>query len=243
MANPCILVVDDERHLVWAVQRSLSESGYQVLTAYDGVEALAVARRYPPDFIVLDVIMPYLDGFEVCRRLRRDPVLADVPILFLTARDAIEDRVAGFDQGGDDYLAKPFDLRELKARIDALLRRSRSDSRPEPRTESPPSTLRMGSLDLDPNTCQVCVGETGAVPLTPTECELLQHLMSHPGEVFSSRQLLQQVWGYPLETADPSLVRWHIKNLRAKIEPDPARPTYIRTLARLGYVYSTASTI
>lgn len=242
MPSPCILVVDDERHLVWAVQRSLSELGYQVLTAYDGLEALTVAHRYEPDIVVLDIVMPGLDGFEVSRRLRRDPVLADVPILFLTARSAIEDRIAGFDQGGDDYLVKPFDLRELKARIDALLRRSQLGARQEPPVESSPSTLKVGPLSLDLNAYQVRVGGTGTVQLTPTEFDLLQHLMRHPGQVFSAQQLLQRVWGYPLETTDPSLVRWHVRNLRAKIEPDPAHPVHICTLPRLGYVYATAGT-
>jgi len=242
MPSPCILVVDDERHLVWAVQRSLSELGYQVLTAYDGLEALTVAHRYEPDIVVLDIVMPGLDGFEVSRRLRRDPVLADVPILFLTARSAIEDRIAGFDQGGDDYLVKPFDLRELKARIDALLRRSQLGARQEPPVESSSSTLKVGPLSLDLNAYQVRVGGTGTVQLTPTEFDLLQHLMRHPGQVFSAQQLLQRVWGYPLETTDPSLVRWHVRNLRAKIEPDPAHPVHICTLPRLGYVYATAGT-
>jgi DNA-binding response OmpR family regulator len=237
MPSPCILVVDDEKSLVWAVQHSLSKSNYQVLTAYDGVEALAVAQRHQPDLIVLDIIMPYLDGFEVCRRLRRDPTLADVSILFLTARDTIEDRVAGFEQGGDDYLSKPFDLRELKARIGALLRRRRMDAKSGRSTEDLPSVLEVGSVCLDLNLCQARMEGKRTAQLTPTECELLQHLMSHPGQAFSSEQLLEQVWSCSPEAADPSLVRWHVRNLRSKIESDPAHPMYVRTLSRLGYVY------
>jgi DNA-binding response OmpR family regulator len=241
MSSPCILVVDDEQSLVWAVQNSLRQSNYQVLAAYDGIEALAVAQRHQPDLVVLDVVMPYLDGFEVCRKLRRDPVLADVSVLFLTALDAIEDRVAGFDKGGDDYLVKPFDLRELKARIDALLRRRRLNAR-SAQSEDPPTTLEVGAICLDLNLCQARIEEEKTVQLTPTECELLQHLMSHPGEAFSSEQLLQQVWGYSPDATDPSLVRGHVRNLRGKIEPDPAHPVYVCTLPRLGYVYPRAKT-
>jgi len=229
-----ILVVDDEQDLVWAVRQSLSDEDYEVLTAYDGVEALAVAQRHRPDLVILDIAMPRLDGLQVCRRMRRDPTLAAVPILFLTVRSAIKDRIKGLDEGGDDYLAKPFDLGELKARVRALLRRSR------PAPEGSPGLLLVaGLLVLDLHTREVRVGEK-TVQLTPTEFDLLHHLMTHPGEVYSSRQLLRQVWGYPPKTADPGLVRWHIKNLRTKIEPDPAHPVYILTVSRHGYMFERA---
>ncbi len=235
MLTARILLVDDEQDMVWAVRHSLDDEGYEVLTAYDGVEALAVARRHRPDLIILDIVMPRLDGLQVCHRLRRDPALAAVPILFLTVRSAIEDRITGLDEGGDDYLVKPFDLRELKARIRALLRRSRPAPAGGPGSGSLGSLLVVGPLALDLHTRRVRVGgET--VQLTPTEFDLFHHLITHPGELFSSQQLLEQVWGYPPETADPSLVRWHIKNLRVKIEPDPAHPAYIRTVPRHGYI-------
>jgi len=223
-----ILLVDDEQDLVWAVRHSLSDEGYEVLTAYNGVEALTVAGRHRPDLVILDIVMPRLDGVQVCQRLRRDPTLAAVPILFLTVRSAIEDRIKGLDEGGDDYLVKPFDLGELKARVRALLRRGRSA--PEER-----GSLVVGPLALNLHARQVRAGEK-TVQLTPTEFDLLHHLMVHPGELFSSQQLLQQVWGYPPGTADPGLVRWHIKNLRAKIEPDAAHPVHIRTVPRHGYM-------
>ncbi|MFQ5813798.1 MAG: response regulator transcription factor [Anaerolineae bacterium] len=230
-----VLLVDDERDLIWAVQHSLSDEGYEVLTAYDGTEALTVARRHRPDLIILDIVMPRLDGLQVCHRLRRDPKLATVPILFLTVRSAIEDRIKGLDRGGDDYLVKPFDMGELRARIRALLRRRRPALNGASQSENRNSLLVVGPLTLDLHTCQVNVnGQT--VQLTPTEFDLLRYLMVHPGEIFSSQRLLQQVWGYCPETADPSLVRWHIKNLREKIEPDPAQPVYIRTVPRHGYM-------
>jgi DNA-binding response OmpR family regulator len=234
MSQTRILLVDDEQDLVWAVRHSLNDEGYEVLTAYDGVEALAVARRHRPDLVILDVVMPRLDGLQVCHVLRRNPALAAVPILFLTVRNGIEDRVSGLDQGGDDYLTKPFDLRELKARVRALLRRGRSTQERDPQPKDD-SYLEAGSLTLNLHTCQVRVGGK-TVQLTPTEFDLLHHLMVHPGEVFSSQQLLRQVWGYPPETADPGLVRWHIKNLRAKIEPNPTHPVYICTIPRHGFI-------
>jgi DNA-binding response OmpR family regulator len=231
-----ILVADDEQDLVWAVRHSLSDEGYEVFTAYDGMEAMAIARRHRPDLIILDIAMPRLDGLQVCRKLRRDPTLAAVPILFLTVRNAIEDRIKGLDEGGDDYLTKPFDLEELKARIRALLRRRRFAPEGRPEAKGPGPLLVVGSFALSLHTRQVHVGEK-VIQLTPTEFDLLHHLMAHPGEIFSSQQLLRQVWGYPPKSADPGLVRWHVRNLRTKIEPDPAHPVYIRTVPRHGYMF------
>jgi DNA-binding response OmpR family regulator len=236
MPKTRILLVDDEKDLVWAVQHSLSDEGWEVLTAYDGVEALAVAQGHRPDLIILDVVMPRLDGLQVCRRLRRDPALAAVPILFLTVRSAIEDRIKGLDGGGDDYLVKPFDLGELKARVRALLRRVRSVPRGVSEAAGQGPLLVVDPLALDLSTCQVHVGEK-TVQLTPTEFKLLHHLMTHPGEIFSGQQLLQQVWGYDPRAADPSVVRFHIRNLRIKLEANPARPVYIRTVPHHGYTF------
>lgn len=230
-----ILLADDEQDLAWIVRHSLGDEGHEVITAYDGAEALAVAQRHRPDLIILDIVMPRLDGLQVCRRLRRDPTLAAVPILFLTVRDAVEDRIKGLDDGGDDYLAKPFDLGELKARIRALLRRRRPLPTVGPEFQDRSFLLGVGPLTLDLHTCRVDVGGK-SVQLTPTEFDLLRYLMIHAGQVFPSKQLLQQVWSCSPGTADPSLVRVHIKNLREKIEPDPPHPTYIRTIPGHGYM-------
>jgi DNA-binding response OmpR family regulator len=229
-----ILVVDDEQDLVWAIRHSLKDEGYEVLTAYDGVEALTVAQSHRPDLVILDVVMPRLDGFQVCHKLRRDFTLAAVPILFLTVRNAVEDRIEGLNEGADDYLVKPFELSELKARVRALLRRSRRAPEEIRGTEKwcPPM---VGFLTLEPHSRQVRTGEK-AVQLTPAEFDILFFFVRHPDEVFSSQQLLQQVWNYPPQSADPGLVRWHMKNLRAKIEPDPAHPTYIHTVPHQGYM-------
>ena len=147
MAASKILVVDDEQDLVWAVKYTLSDEGYKVLTASNGVKAMAAAQQHHPDLIVLDIIMPEMDGVQVCHRLRRDPGLAAVPILFLTMRDTIEDRVNGLDEGGDDYLVKPFDFSELKARIRALLRRSKAGQPAS--TTVPSSLLILDQLRMD----------------------------------------------------------------------------------------------
>jgi DNA-binding response OmpR family regulator len=231
---PRVLVVDDERDLVWALRRHLSNEDYEVLSAYDGMEALETAQRQHPDLIILDIVMPRLDGLQVCSRLRQDSLLATVPILFLTVRKDIADRIVGLDKGGDDYLTKPFDLNELRARVRALLRRSRASSRKDEESGDQ-DVLTVGSLTLDVRTRRVRAGDR-VIQLTPIELNLLRHLMIHAGEVLPSRQLMQQVWGGPSETVNADLVRWHIKNLREKIEPDPTNPLYVRTLPRHGYI-------
>ncbi len=228
----CIYVVDDERGVRWALERSLSRQGHQVVVADSGQQALEMMRRRRPDVIVLDVVMPGMDGLEVCERLRTDPTFAGVPILFLTAKGDVEDRIEGLEAGGDDYLSKPFDLRELYLRVEALLRRSQPTL-----AEGRPSSLEVGPLSLDLRSFALSV-EGNTIHLTPMEFDVMLCLMSHPGEVFSSERLLQEVWGYPAGTGDPATVRWHIKNLRLKIEPDPAQPTYIRTVPRYGYTVS-----
>jgi DNA-binding response OmpR family regulator len=226
-----ILLVDDEDDLLWVVGRALHDEGYTVRMAHDGTEALDMVQRQRPDLIVLDVSMPHVDGFQLCHTLRARAGFADVPVLFLTGRNTIEDRIRGFDEGADDYLIKPFDLRELKARIKALLRRSRDNSL----YAAAANTLCVGSLSLDLHTCKVEVAGV-AVQLTPAEFELLSYLMRHPNEVCSSERLLRGVWNYSPDTAEPGLVRWHVMNLRAKIEPDPRRPIRLCTVARHGYI-------
>jgi len=225
----CILLVDDERDLVWTMQHSLLDEGYQVLTAHEGAEALALAQLRHPDLIILDIVMPRINGLQVCRELRRDPTLGAIPILFVTALSSLGDRISGLDEGGDDYLVKPFDLGELKARMRALLRRARSAAIEER------GSISVGDLALDLKTYQIHMGGR-TEQLTPIEFDMLHCLMGHPGEVVSSRQLLQLVWGYPPLAADTSLVRWHVKNLRAKIELDPDHPVYLRFIPRRGYI-------
>jgi two-component system, OmpR family, response regulator RpaA len=227
-----ILVVDDDVEVAKSIEASLRKQ-YQVFVVYSGIEAIKEARRHCPDLIVLDVLMPGMDGLETCRELRTDPTLTDVPILFLTALGRPEDRVAGLRAGADDYLTKPFNLEELQLRIAAILRRVKKEP-----AASPLNTLQIRNLALDKSTFLVTTGQK-KVKLTPIEFDLLYHLMMHPDEVFNSDRLLQEVWDYPSESGSPDLVRMHIKNLRSKIEPNPSQPEYILTIPRRGYTISS----
>jgi DNA-binding response OmpR family regulator len=225
---PKILVVDDEEAIAKIIEQALSRE-HHVWVRHSAVEALKVARRINPDLIILDILMPGLDGLDACRQLRRDPVLKSVPILFLTALSRVEDRIEGFEAGADDYLTKPFDVRELGLRVQAILRRAKIES-PEPR----PARIKIGALTLDCQTHQVDLGKK-KVLLTPVEFDLLYHLMTHADQIFSSDRLLREVWDYPSDLGSPDLVRMHIKNLRRKIEPDIRNPQFIVTIPRHGY--------
>jgi len=231
-----VLVVDDEEILLNMLQRQLKSEGYDVLTALDGLSALSLARRHRPDLAILDIAMPGMDGLDLCRRLREDLMLEDLLILFLTHRDDIADRVEGLDVGGDDYLPKPFDTSELLARVRALLRRVPGGGHDAPTREQ---ALCVGDLELDAARCTATVAER-SLELTPVQLDLLYHLMSHPDQVFGADQLLVQVWGYAPGTGDTSLVRWHVKNLRDRLEPDPSNPKYLCTVPRHGYLVRSA---
>ncbi|MCB8942986.1 MAG: response regulator transcription factor [Ardenticatenaceae bacterium] len=236
MKQPQILLIDDDYELTRGLRTSLENEGYKVVMTQNGVDGLQAAHRIHPDLIILDVNMPWLDGLEVCRRLRQDSdgILRHVPILFLTSRNEIEDRVAGLDEGADDYLNKPFHIKELKARVRALLRRQQTaDSLPTDENE-----IQIGPLTLHLKACWVRHNNNQPVQLTLAEFDLLYYLMNHLDQPFSSQELLEEVWSYQPGMADPSLARWHIKNLRHKIEPDPASPVYLRTVPRMGYMLS-----
>jgi two-component system response regulator RpaA len=223
-----IIVVDDEVIVAQIIERALRRE-HQVWVFHSAIEAIKEARRIRPDLIVLDIVMPGLNGLEACRELRQDPVLKGVPILFLTALSRVEDRIEGFEAGADDYLTKPFDVRELMLRVQAIIRRANGITK-----DARPTQIRVGALTLD---CQRYQVDTGLerVLLTPVEFDLLYHLMTHPEETFSSERLLREVWDYPSDVGSPDLVRMHIKNLRRKIEPDSSKPRFILTIFRHGY--------
>ncbi len=229
---PLILVVDDDRAVAQTIAACLHQDGHEVLVSNDGSEALELAETNPIDLVVLDVMMPGMDGFEVCRRLRNSPASATAPIIFLTALAELEDKVEGFLAGGDDYLTKPFDLEELELRVRAVLRRSAAM-----RAQGAATTLTVGSLTLNPHTFEVAVDDRVCL-LTPREFSLLEFLMTNAGQIFTSRELLHKVWGYPLRQGNPALVRVHIRNLREKIEEDPSRPRFLRTISHHGYTIS-----
>ncbi|MEW5960130.1 MAG: response regulator transcription factor [Chloroflexota bacterium] len=227
MAN--ILVVDDEERVALTIERSLQRE-YQVRVANNGTDALKIARRINPDLIILDIIMPGIDGLQVCRELRSDPILQFVPILFLTARGRVEDKLEGFEAGADDYLTKPFDVRELLLRVKAILKRTV----PEQDKQAASEEIAIGKLTLNCQNYQLTTDEK-TVLLTPVEFDLMYHLMSHPGQVFSGERLLRELWDYPSDTGSPDLVRMHIRNLRLKIESDSSHPRFIMTVPRHGY--------
>ena len=225
-----ILVVDDDEDVAETIERSLRRAGHEVLVAHRGADALQIARQRRPELIVLDMMMPGMNGIEVCRHVRANPDLAKTPILFLTAKGEMGDKIDGFEAGADDYLTKPFDLRELELRVKALLRRTQRGSE-----EEIAERIEVGSLVLNCRTYEISTPQQTLL-LTPVEFELLHFLMNNPGKVFSSDQLLQQVWGYPPGTGMPDLVRVHIKNLRDKIEPSPRTPRYLKNVLRRGYM-------
>ena len=246
MSHHNILVIEDDEIVARTIERCLRTGDYRVRLANSGVEGLQAARRETPHMIILDVIMPGMDGYSVCREIRNDALLSDVPILFLTAKSKDEDRIAGFLSGADDYMGKPFNVDELLLRIHAILRRThpvdavKKDAEPiaEPLTGQPAredTVLVVGDYHLNTRTFELIGPKAGKIRLTPVQYDLLYHLMSHPGEIFSPSRLLDEVWDYPSDAGSPDLVRVHIKNLRERIEIDPRNPAFIRTIAGYGY--------
>ncbi len=223
-----ILVVDDDRAVRESLRRSLQFNGYQVDLAGDGQQALESVVNQRPDAMVLDVMMPRLDGLEVCRRLRSTG--DDLPILVLTARDAVSDRVSGLDAGADDYLPKPFALEELLARLRALLRRASSDDAKE---ESAAAVLRFADLELDPGTRDVRRGER-PISLTRTEFALLELFLTHPKQVLTRGRILEDVWGYDFPTSGNAL-EVYVGYLRRKTEAE-GESRLLHTVRGVGYV-------
>jgi two-component system alkaline phosphatase synthesis response regulator PhoP len=221
-----VLVVDDDRQIVRLVQSYLEQAGYQVLTASNGETALRLIRSERPDLVVLDLMLPDRDGWEITRIVRGDASLAATPIVMLTARIEDTDKIVGLELGADDYIAKPFNPREVVARVRAVLRRGAAGP-------SQPRTLRVGALRLDLDRHEATRADQ-PIELTPTEFDLLKVLMEYPGHAFTRAELVEKALGYSYEGLDRG-VDSHIKNLRKKIEPDPANPTYLQTVYGVGY--------
>ncbi len=221
-----ILVVDDDRQIVRLVRAYLEQSGYEVLTAYDGDTALHAIRHDRPDLVVLDLMLPGKDGWEITRVLRSDAALAGTPIIMLTARVEDTDKIIGLELGADDYVTKPFNPRELVARVRAVLRRVRG-------IEPPPSLLRVGELTLDPDRHEVRL-QGQLIELTPAEFDLLRALMEEPDHTFTRGELIERAFGYAYEGLERTIDS-HIKNLRRKLEADPRNPRYIQTVYGVGY--------
>jgi len=246
MESVSILVIEDDEIVARTIERCLRGSEFRVRLANSGVEGLRAARREAPDLVILDVIMPGMDGYAVCREMRADALLGEVPILFLTAKTKDEDKIAGFTAGADDYLGKPFNVDELVLRIHAILRRTRQANagarQPDPNdlTAGQPGAqherlITIGQYTLNTRTYEFTGPKSGKIRLTPVQYDLLYHLMNHPGEIFSPARLLDEVWDYPSDAGSPDLVRVHIKNLRERIEDNPRDPGFIKTISGYGY--------
>ena len=229
-----VMVVDDEAAVRRVLVMRFQLAGYRVICAEDGEEALSLFHQEQPDLVVLDVMLPKLDGFAVCRRLRAESC---VPIIFLSALDAIAERVSGLDLGADDYLPKPFSPKELEARIATILRRvGRGSAATEPReVPSGSGVLRVGDLVVDTNRRQV-TRDSERIGLTYTEFSLLELLFREPGRVVPRAEILEQLWGYPpRRAADLRVVDVYVARLRGKLEPDPRNPELILTVRGTGY--------
>jgi DNA-binding response OmpR family regulator len=223
MATRTILVIDDKASVRTLVREYLTEQGFRVVTADNGRNALFVARHEKPDLILLDIMMPEMDGYEFIRVYSKE---RDTPIILLTAKLEESDKVLGLELGADDYVTKPFSMRELVARVRAVLRRAEKDV-------PPAEVMRAADVVLDKGESVVRVRDK-TVNLTPTEFDLLAVLMSAPGRVFSREQLLEALHGVAFESLERS-INVHIRNLRTKIEPDPSSPRYIETVFGFGY--------
>ena len=223
-----ILVVDDDKEIVRLVKSYLEQAGYQVLTAYDGESALHVMRRDKPDLTVLDLMMPERDGWDVTRVVRGDQSLTDMPIIMLTARVEDTDKILGLELGADDYVTKPFNPREIVARVRSVLRRAQGSN-----ATSTQRVLQIGELMMDIGRHEVHISGK-PVDLTPTEFKLLQMLAENPGYAFTRSELIERGLGYEYEGIERTLDS-HVKNLRKKIEPDPKKPVYIETVYGVGY--------
>lgn len=223
-----ILVVEDDQTLLEVLRYNLSKEGYKVLAATGGVQALEVARQEEPDLIVLDIMLPDLDGFEVCRILRKE---MGTPMLMLTAKVGEADKIVGLELGADDYMTKPFNLRELLARIRAMLRRAEIIQRDL--LGEPPRSLKLGDLEVDFTRHQVKLGDSLLI-LKPKEFDLLAFLARNRGRAFTREQLLEKVWGYDY-VGDTRTVDVHIRWLREKIEVDPGSPCRLLTVRGVGY--------
>ena len=221
---PTILVVDDEPEIVDLLRSYLERDGFTVKHAADGEKALEILRQLPPDLVLLDLMLPRLDGREVCRRIR---AAGTTPIIMLTARDEETDKLLGLELGADDYITKPFSPREVVARVRAVLRRGSREGA---------SVIRAGDLTIDLRGHEVTLADR-RVDLTPTEFRLLETLASHPNQVFTRMQLIDRVQGQAFEGYERT-VDAHIKNLRSKVEPDPRVPRYIVTVYGVGYKFA-----
>jgi DNA-binding response OmpR family regulator len=232
MSGERILIVEDEPAVARGLQYGLEAEGYEVFWAANGQQALSTVRHHQPQLILLDIRLPDISGFDICRQLRMDG--ARMPILMLTARDEQVDKVLGLELGADDYIVKPYDLRELIARVRAHLRRAYG----ELSEASKKDRYIFGEIDIDLGNLQVTRGGK-TVNLTPIEFRLLHHLVTHPNRPLSRSALIEAVWGLPGDIGSDRTVDVHVRHLREKLETDPANPKWILTIRGIGYKFNT----
>ncbi|WP_298611842.1 response regulator transcription factor [uncultured Thermosynechococcus sp.] len=235
--KPRILIIDDDPAIADVLAINLQMAGYEVTKSLDGMQGQALAVQLSPDLILLDLMLPQVDGFTICQRLRRDPRTQDIPILMLTALSQTHNKVEGFNAGADDYLTKPFELEEMLARVRALLRRADRI----PATAAHREILSYGPLTLIPERFEVSwFGKI--IKLTRLEFELLHCLLQRHGQTVSPSEILKEVWGYDPDD-DIETIRVHVRHLRTKLEPDPRSPRYIKTVYGAGYCLELPSHI
>jgi DNA-binding response OmpR family regulator len=222
-----ILVADDDLASVKLTAFLLEDAGYRVLRAYDGPAIMQVVEQSQPDLVLLDVTMPKVNGFDICRQIRRT---SDVPIIFISGNGQLADRVTGLQIGGDDYLVKPFEPAELLARVEAVLRRRNSEM------VTPVSRITQGPITLDPIEHRVMFNDGRSTVLTPIEFRLLYYMMQNAGRVLNTSQILSKVWGYDYE-GESNLVAVYVRRLRSKIEPENETPRHVITVRNLGYKF------
>lgn len=227
-----VLVIDDDENIIELIKLGLKYEGFQVESTSTGLDGLAAAQRLNPDLIILDLMLPEMDGLEVARRLRENPTTRDIPILMLTAKDEVRDRVAGLETGADDYLAKPFSFEELVARIHAILRRTKRGKGDGEQAEG--QILTFDDLQLNSATHEVTRAGR-LIELTSTEYNLLHLFMSHPRQVLDRQTILNRVWGYDF-MGETNIIEVYVRYLREKIEDTPSTPRLIQTIRGSGYI-------
>lgn len=260
MERECILIIVGNPIIRESIGIELQKEGFRVIHSSNGAEGLKVARRHPPDFIILDARMPVMDGFTMCKEIRADPVINGIPILLLTLENCEQDRIRGLQAGADDCLGRPFSLTEFILRIKAILRRTITQTNSKKnlswdeknsgvtlqRTRNFPimntsvnelgkRNITIGEYTLNTRAFTIHTPHAGSVELTPRQYDLLYHLMCHRGQIFTTARLLEEVWNYPTDSCNIEVVRVHIRNLRKRIEKDPKSPQFIRTVPGYGY--------
>ena len=231
-----VLVVDDEKLIVKGIRFSLEQDGFEVDCAYDGEEAIELAKKTEYDIVLLDVMLPKHDGFEVCQAIRE---FSDMPVIMLTAKGGDMDKILGLEYGADDYISKPFNILEVKARIKAIIRRSLKAKRQK--REEPSSMIGSGDVKMDTEGRRVCIGEK-EINLTAKEFDLLELLVRNPNKVYSREALLNYVWGNrAMDSGDVRTVDVHVRRLREKIEPSPSDPRYVHTKWGVGYYFGVSN--